>query len=1088
MITIEERIKKAREAGYSDTLITNTLLNSNYGIKIENAKQRGFSDTQILNTFGGIKNPELTLPEKKEGWFQSFFKPEIGAIETITAPLFYKSAQKTLEKQTEAQTGLLKQYKKLPQGEQKEKIKGALLEKPSITFEQIIPTANKLTSQALGEAISLGLLIGVGGIEKFAEKGIVKGLGWLGIKRAVPEIAEKVIQKEVIQLSKMGFVKNALKKLVKGGGLGAAFGGAYGLAEEGELKEKAPTIAIMAGAGFIGGGILSGVLPPVVKGLGIGLKKIFSKVVPKIEEKVVEPTIRYVERMVGKVTTEPAIKPIGYSKIEQKIQSTNRNIVKLTNQLLEKETATAGKKQISEIGKLQTKLDRLEAQKNKLTNQSMWRNLKAGDEIFNSETGRIRIKEFRTDLEGKFFVIGEDINGRIVTITPEDLLKMKKINPQQLVERTELVNLPKTLEQPVELGKFQRIMYGLKGFFQTAAPMIRSMGNSGRAFVGLLDKTIDIIDRKIGDFKVPMRRLILKYGLNKKGTAFTQAEIKNIIDILDAGIKYQAKAIDEIPIKAINQRVRDFVEVFSKTTLAINEESSSLGLWVRDRATGQRHRITEAFIHLPHIPKDIEVFKKTMPEIAEKMMKRQGLTKKQANIILNNFVKNFGTNRYAGLEQSRTFLIEGFDELSKYGYETNPIVIFDDFLNGAIKRIEEAKAFGKENEIIANLINSIGIDGYDKGLVQTAWNTYTGDKAMAATYKEVFQAVRTWQVIGKLPLAAIINATQIINAGAEFGVKHFFKTFKRIMNEKVLTKEASMLAGVRDEAITRAMEMAGAEAKIAGTFLRKVGFASVENFNRIFSTVCSQGWAEDSLKILIKNPNNSQIIRHLKRLGIENVQKIIERGKWTQEELNIIGQKAVKSGQFRGSVLDIPLFWSSEWGKTLTQFKSFAWQQGSFIKREIIDEANRGNLAPLVTYLILSEIGGEAVKDIRDIMRGDFDFRQDESIISRLIENQFSVAGFGLAGDLFYSMFERASGKVYITAADFIGGPTMGEITSFVDGVSDMLGGRFKEITGWATRDAALLSLVPKLKNIPGAGAILRIMGDVLKTIMFKKD
>jgi len=1080
--TLDHKIEIAKSRGFTDAQILGTLANSNYSIKIENARARGYNDRQIVNTLAGIKNIELEPKAPREGLISTLIKQEKGAIETITAPLFFKSAEKSLQIERDAQTQLLKLYRELPEGnEQKEKL-GKLINKyakegPRLRFEEIIPTANKSTSQALGEAIMLGLLVapGVGAARKVLTTGYTGVLG-----------------KETLKLGASNVIKDFYKNLGKGMTYGGAMGATIGLAEEGELRDKAPTIMAMAGFGMIGGGVLGGFLPPIVKLGGAGAKRIFSKVVGKIDDKIINPVIRYIERPVSKLGTERAINPIGLSTIEKDLTSLNKKIYQVYNRIDTMFYAGKTKKQITpvakELSKLQTRVKIMENRRTALLNKSMWRDLKQGDEIFSKDIGRVKIKEFQSDLDGKFFVIGEDRNGKIVTVMPDDVLKAKKILPQNMAERAEIIGLPKVLEQPVKLGKFQKAMFGINSFIQTSSKMIGNMGPSGKAFVQTLSNLQNTLERRVGQFKLPMKRVIRRYGLDKKAP-LTALEKRNIVDILDAGIKYKAKTLDDIPIKPINDRVRDFVNTFSKATSTLRKEFNEAGGYIKDRATGRKYQIGEIYMHLPHIPKDIEKLKAAAPEIIENiLMKRHKLSKPEATRLLNNYIKSFGANRYAGLEQSRTLMIEGFEELEKYGYETNPLVIFNDFIEGGVKRLEEVKAFGRNNEVMANLIHQVGQDGYDKGLVEKLWNTYTGDRAMAATHKDLAKGIKTWQVIAKLPLGAIVNATQPVNTASEFGVKNTFKGFKRFLTDKVGAEEAARLAGVSDSMITKAMEMAGAESKVAGTYLRKVGFTSVEKFNRVISVVAGQEWAESALKTLIKNPNDPRIIRHFNRLGIDDVGKAISRGRFTQEELNIIGQKAAHSTQFRGSVLDVPLLWSSKWGKVATQFKSFAWQQGAFVKREIIDEAAAGNVAPLITYLISSQLTGEAVRDIKDVLKGDLDFRQDESVISRLIDNQMTVGGFGLTGELFEQMFQRASGKRYITAADFIAGPTVAEVSEFIDSAADMFGGNFNSITGWASRDAALLSQLPKIKNVPGAGAYLRIFGDILRTIQKEAD
>lgn len=1079
-VTMTERINRARKIGATDAQIVGLLSNSNYGLKIDKARELGASDVQIINSFIRKENPPPVSKEESGGIIRTIIKEELGAIETITAPLFFKAAEKAAEKERESVGKLAQLYKSLPEGSNKNRVRKVLekvaYEEPIVKFEEVVPTARKSTSQALGEAVMLGLLIapGVSGLAKIATTPF-----------------RGIVGREAVRFAQTNVIKSFYKNLGKGLSSGAAMGAIVGLAEEGELKEKIPTIMTMAGIGAIGGGVIGGILPPVVKLIGGGARNLFSKVVGKVDDKIVAPTIRYVERPVGKVKVRKAIQAIGEAPIENKINKLNKKITKVYYKVDDAFYAGKAKKEIlpltKDIKSLQKEVVKLENQRKKLLNKSIFRDLSPGDRIFNKDIGMFRVKEFRADLGGKIYVLGEDVNGKITTITPDDVLKMKKIIPQNIVERAEIIGLPKLLEQPVELGKAQKAMFGVRSATETTSKMLNRLGESGKTFVKVLDNSIDVVDRKIGGYQNEVSKFVRKYNLSKK--PFTLKETKNIINILDAGIKYRAKSLDKIPIRPVSDRVRDFVQLFSDITTKLGGEFDDVG--GRIKTPGKNyHNIIERYIHLPHIPKDIKALKKAQPEIVERiLMKRHKMTKQKANETVNNFVKQFYARRYAGLEKSRTLFVEGYDELSRYGYETNPLTILDEFINGSVKRIEDIKMFGRNDEVIANLINQIGIDGYDKGLAQNVWNKVRGD-VISSSHKELANAIKTWQVVGKLPLSAIVNSTQTVNTASEYGVKRTLKSFWTFATDRAGAEEAARLAGVKDSLMTRAMEMAGAESKVAGTFLRKVGFTSVERFNRVVTTIASQDWANDALKILQKSPNDTKLLRHFRNLGFDsdNVRKILERGRFSQDELNRIGQKAVQSTQFRGSVLDIPLFWSSDAGKVVTQFKSFAWQQGAFVKRVIIDEAAQGNLSPLITYTVLSQITGEAVKDVRSVLKGDFTFREDEDTISRLIDNQLTVGGLGLTGDLFYSMIERAKGKVYISAADFIMGPTGSEVTDFLDVAGDLLGGRLNTTIGFASRELALLSLIPKIRDIPGAGAYLRIIGDIIRTIQRKVE
>jgi len=75
--------------------------------------------------------------------------------------------------------------------------------------------------------------------------------------------------------------------------------------------------------------------------------------------------------------------------------------------------------------------------------------------------------------------------------------------------------------------------------------------------------------------------------------------------------------------------------------------------------------------------------------------------------------------------------------------------------------------------------------------------------------------------------------------------------------------------------------------KIAKEFLRNVGFTKVEEFNRIVTVVTAQAWAENALRTLLSDANNPVIRRHFEQFGMD-IKKILERGRFTQKELDTI--------------------------------------------------------------------------------------------------------------------------------------------------------------------------------------------------------
>ncbi len=145
------------------------------------------------------------------------------------------------------------------------------------------------------------------------------------------------------------------------------------------------------------------------------------------------------------------------------------------------------------------------------------------------------------------------------------------------------------------------------------------------------------------------------------------------------------------------------------------------------------------------------------------------------------------------------------------------------------------------------------------------------------------------------------------------------------------------------------------------------------------------------------------------------------------------------------------------------------------------------NLYPLTIYLLLGQVAGEGIQDIKSALKGDFTFRKDRTLLKRAIENSFTPGGFGKVGDVFNTMYNVASGSFWASAADAFTSPTAKDAVSFSNGVAKALGGNPKELIKFAGRKGAptLLYLNP-VRKIPGSGIILRVMGDLLANTVTK--
>ena len=92
---------------------------------------------------------------------------------------------------------------------------------------------------------------------------------------------------------------------------------------------------------------------------------------------------------------------------------------------------------------------------------------------------------------------------------------------------------------------------------------------------------------------------------------------------------------------------------------------------------------------------------------------------------------------------------------------------------------------------------------------------------------------------------------------------------------------------------------------------------------------------------MLADPANKKARDTLAKMNVD-VDAALKRGALNEADELRAGQNIVNRTQFKTDVTEIPLFWSSEPGRLLTQYKRFQFKSGQLVKDEIIKEAAQG--------------------------------------------------------------------------------------------------------------------------------------------------
>ena len=304
--------------------------------------------------------------------------------------------------------------------------------------------------------------------------------------------------------------------------------------------------------------------------------------------------------------------------------------------------------------------------------------------------------------------------------------------------------------------------------------------------------------------------------------------------------------------------------------------------------------------------------------------------------------------------------------------------------------------------------------------------------------------------------------------------------------------------GATSATMTAAGRVADRAEIIATSTLKLTGFSLVEARNRTLSGMVGKYIFRDNIQKLsagkLRGNSFDAAMKQMDSLGISPSQtKELVRRHQTEGSAFLDSAafrdletraifRAAQLTQFTPGNLRRPEFWNHPVGKVLTQFKSFALNQGRFMKDQILAEASRGNMAPLAYVLSVYPIAGELVGDMKSIVKQK---PRDADGIDRVLENFTQMGGFGLMHNAITSAQWRGG------LLRDVAGPTLGDMADFAE---FSMSGEPQKIVAEFVNDPTVQNA--KFFTLAGAAAAMKLnevtgdpvshVGDLLKE--FRKN
>lgn len=574
-----------------------------------------------------------------------------------------------------------------------------------------------------------------------------------------------------------------------------------------------------------------------------------------------------------------------------------------------------------------------------------------------------------------------------------------RLNPTKTEEG--FVKLPRRAQQAAGEAKLRPVSSStvsipnegkFKSLISTSGELSRQ-GQHGQEIANRLSKTESTSEIGQAEF---LRKIPTVKGLNKGDhTAFVDA-----LDKLDKG---------QITEDQLTGKVGQAVKEWSANIESVRNRGEAAGIKVGNLGK----------YYFPRNYSEMLANKKGLQSVAQHLVDTKQADNIGEAMQALQFMKRKYDNPFGHFENSRVFDLPGYDTSKNATLN---------YIQGAYNKIGHAEQFGAKGEKAMELIGNLGKEGYDSERALKNYQIGAGIKKYDQPGVEKFsKGIRAFQRTTKLGTSSILNATQSTNTAAVGGTfrtaKNALKTLGR-QDRDYVEKTGTTI----DTVINSLRQQTGFAATPKG-FLSKVinapGFGQVEKFNRGVAALTGRDWAMSLAKR--GNARSIDILRN--KLGVEG-----DIGRTLTEEQQIqASRKMVELTQFKTGGKDLPGWADSPMGKVATQFKTFQYKQTGFIYNELIKQALKGNIMPLVRFTAVGIPLGLASGKVRGALRGQaptsLKGNQDNpgtSTQSQIYEALKGVGIEGLGSDASFLAQNVKSNRLTQYVASTLGGPTAG--------------------------------------------------------------
>ena len=655
-----------------------------------------------------------------------------------------------------------------------------------------------------------------------------------------------------------------------------------------------------------------------------------------------------------------------------------------------------------------------------------------------------------------------------------------------------------------EMGIYKRFVNGMLS--PNPSKRFDNYGGAAAEFSALMKQSYEAVNQRVGTSMERMKTIFREAGISKlnsveakqvtavlrrtlnaedvspgvaRAARFMEGEFKKVLAIAHKQGIIDAKEFKRLTIKSKDHGY--FPRIYDEDRLRTPE---GMAEWV-EALSGKAFKSEESAHHALKVltgddTKAYQAFKTQLKTDGTRVI----ISKELANSLYRNKLQR-APARSSHLEAARRIPEEMEEWLSPFLFD-DPGVVMSQYFSDIHTRIEYAKRFGNNDNVLADLAGRMEAKGH-KGVAEDMQEVYFAavrdpkSKNVRSFYerpeltKKVVGSLKSFESL-KLVFAQVLNAGQApINgttrlAGVQgltpfeaysISLKGLMEGYSGGANSITGGKMGSaelrqMQNEVGGNISTMLLESAGeinqsyhtvAQREFKGIFapfnvlnnpakfLTATGFFAIEDINRRVATSMGKGAVDTliakklALAPLKKNKRQIKQFEHINK-GLEEfgLDSKMDPNQYSTDELAWAYQRFSNQVNFINAPHTMPIMMQSFWGKFMGQFKSFSLHHSTFIVNHILGPAKRGNLVPLATYVGVGTPAGMAIGEFRRwLMADDKEMTQTEKMLNGLM----MVGGLGIGLDLAKNAYYKEQGLI-----SAIAGPAVGDISALAYGAA----------------------------------------------------